>query len=730
MSRPVLLAFACFASFLVLLPLSLKKPGLPMQLYGDEANQYLRASSLINDGDMRCDAEDLGRLFSEYPFAQDVALVLMTDDGWLTARFPGPITFPLIAAPFVALQGAGGLVALNALLWVAVLALAYWRLRRFNDDGPTLLYCLGFLLFSGAFVYLFRMQSEVFIMAAVMASLTLGWTGDRTEETPDVRRWGWLSGLALALAVSHQPALVLIGLPILAGLLNHRRRAAAGWLLGFFACLGLIALLSLALTGRAWAADGSQAEQASVPVEVATYRLSSPYELPWQDGVSPAEVDASLHTTVGGRRSLANIVEDAAFLFWGRRTGLLPYFPLLLPLLWVFATASARSRLQWALVAVLCVLAVLQVIFEPTARALHDGQIGNPRAIIVYPAFLFLLRKIPRATILASYALGTLVLSSLLLTPFGAGVPKAPNHPHARNWPFSSLPFEYPTLGRASDFRQVALHGLGSEDSQAWLWVPSDQANDSSDEIWLLGGESVELWLASRAEVQTMVFNLRNLASYNRIELTLGGQTHERVFESVPTNGVSFQLSFQPREPDRIRFDERGAWYYYRLHLDTLRGEKPRWRRRVPTSDYIGAALTFLGSEEFIARDIFAVEWSACAAPPRMAPEEEFLAVIRAHNRSAYPWPNRGPARVRLSYHWRDLDGREILYNGRRTDLANAVGPGEELVSWLDVQAPSQPGRYVLEIDPVFENVAWFSTRNDQGTCRAELEVIDASAPI
>ena len=37
--------------------------------------------------------------------------------------------------------------------------------------------------------------------------------------------------------------------------------------------------------------------------------------------------------------------------------------------------------------------------------------------------------------------------------------------------------------------------------------------------------------------------------------------------------------------------------------------------------------------------------------------------------------------------------------------------------------APSQPGRYVLELDPVFEHVSWFSKENGGSTFRREIEV-------
>ena len=41
----------------------------------------------------------------------------------------------------------------------------------------------------------------------------------------------------------------------------------------------------------------------------------------------------------------------------------------------------------------------------------------------------------------------------------------------------------------------------------------------------------------------------------------------------------------------------------------------------------------------------------------------------------------------------------------------------------IDVVAPSAPGTYVLELEPVFENVAWFSERNEGTTSRHTVRV-------
>ncbi len=709
MSRSAVLAFACLACFLVLLPLSLKKPGLPMRLSGEEATYFSMAASLAADGDLRCDRADLDRLFAEFPFAEE-RLELDSGDAWTGARFARPLIYPLLAAPFVALWGANGAIALNAIFFLLALAFAWFHLRRVNSDGAALLFGLGFLLFSTAFVYLFRIQPQIMVMAAVTIAMTLGWS------PPPGDRHRWLSGVALGIAMLQQATLGLLAVPLLAGLLR-RRRAGLSWLAGCGATLVLGAALSIAWTGSAWPDHLGHAGTA------AAFTFDSPLSVPIR-GQDTEKAEAT-----GARRSTMDLLEDASFFLWGRRTGILPYFPLVIPILVLFG-AGRRSRRQWLLLAALAVLGVLQVIFEPVSQAFHEGQIGNPHMVGVYPALLFLLKRLPRAVIAACFGLGALVLGALVSSSLGVVVPRAGMHSHTRNLPFSLLPLEYPALGRSSGFDRVGLYGLDSatprpegEGATARLWAPSDQAEARGDELWLLGGESVELWLESRVLLPSAVFSLRNLAPGNLVSMRMAGKESERALDQVPEQGMTFRLEFEPRGADKVRRDRRGLIYYYRLKLETRLGEKPKWRQGIANDDYLGVALYFLGTREFLRRDLYAMEWLACGAPPRVAPEEHFLAVARLRNLSAHSWPDRGPARVRLSYRWLEAGGEEIPHASVRTELPSTVEPGREIASWLSIDAPRAPGSYLLELDPLFENVAWFSSRGPGTTCRVEVEV-------
>jgi hypothetical protein len=100
----------------------------------------------------------------------------MTDDGWQTVWFGKPYLISLFAAPAVAVFGADGFLATN----MALLMLSIWMgtlyLRRFNPDGLALLFSAGFFLLSNAFAYVFWIHTEVLCMASVTACLYLAFT--------------------------------------------------------------------------------------------------------------------------------------------------------------------------------------------------------------------------------------------------------------------------------------------------------------------------------------------------------------------------------------------------------------------------------------------------------------------------------------------------------------------------------------------------------------------------
>jgi hypothetical protein len=93
-----------------------------------------------------------------------------------------------------------------------------------------------------------------------------------------------------------------------------------------------------------------------------------------------------------------------------------------------------------------------------------------------------------------------------------------------------------------------------------------------------------------------------------------------------------------------------------------------------------------------------------------MAPAERRPVYVRVRNLGtvAWPWGWEQEPPIRVSYHWRNIDGTMHTFEGLRTPLTARLAPGDEQIVPVWVDAPREPGRYLLEFDLVHEHVRWF----------------------
>jgi SAM-dependent methyltransferase len=82
---------------------------------------------------------------------------------------------------------------------------------------------------------------------------------------------------------------------------------------------------------------------------------------------------------------------------------------------------------------------------------------------------------------------------------------------------------------------------------------------------------------------------------------------------------------------------------------------------------------------------------------------------VTVRNTGGATWVRMGT--VRLGNHWLGVDGSLLVNDDGRADLRTSVAPGEEVTMTVVVTAPRRPGDYLLELDMVQEDVAWFAER-------------------
>lgn len=739
MSRTVNLFLASVSAFLLLLPLTLAKPGLPPHLKADEAGYYLAALSLAHDKDLRVEPKDVDRAFEEFPFNPVNNLIVMTDDGWRTVYFGKPYIYSLLAAPFAWVFGANGLICFNMLLTLAMVWMGYLYLRRYNPPGLAALFSASFFFLSVGFSYVFWLQPEILNMAAVTACLFFGLPRKDEAGLPDRTREGLyalLSGAALVLAVYNKPMFAALGLaPLWAYARDRRWKTAGVWVLGAVLGMGAVAGLATALTGHPSAYLGVRRQGVS---------LCEPSKMPIAPEVAEATGGVAVaHSPTGNAWTWLirvpdvtayEMVENVWYFLLGRHTGFLVYTPFagLAVILFLLRGRGRRTPERWMLLGMLAAIALYFLVFIAWNWQGGGGFVGNRYYINVIPAFLFLVTEIrPRWLVLLGPVAAGLFLGPLLFTPFGATVPEPTLQAHVRNAPLRYLPFEL-SLRNVPGYERVPMGDFR-------IVGRRDVFRPLGDQMWLGGATQVELYLIGEAPLKKAAFNVTDFAWGNRIELEMGGRRETLQFGDAP---ATRRVVFEGVEPFRVRRKSDATFWVYRLRVTSRTGRIQHWTREYPPNScpyfiqpeetpenfYVGAGLTYLGTGEGLDADVFQVQWGNTVAPAQVKAGEAFTVLTRLFNRSRHPWTANGVARVNLAYHWLDETGKEILRDGLRTPMPWPVPPGGRVSMQQKVLAPETPGKYILELDPVFETVAWFSDRNGKTTFRIPVEVLPAGS--
>ena len=753
MSRVPRLGLLCLTAFLVATPLTFESPGLPAGLKADEPAYFLMALSLAEDGDLRADTGDLSRLFDHFPFSPTNNLILMTDDGWRTAYFGKPYLYSLFAAPFAKAWGPGGVVAFNMALLAGMIWLGSFYLARFNGGGLAALFAAGFFLMSAGTAYAFWIHPEVFNMAAVTACLYLGLFSPGEVRPPhgDYRApSGWraspalraaAAGAALGLAVYNKPMLALLGAAPAWRLLQRREwRGLAAFLLGSVLSLGGAAGIAWGLTGHATTYLG---------VTRGSFEVCRPDTLPVAAATGPTETATAGGGAVARRPASwwwifripelrpAEFLENLRYFLWGRHTGLFIYFPfapLCLLLFLAPGRSGYRSARRWTLLATLAAIALFFLLWIPFNWHGGGGFVGNRYYVNAYPGFLFLVTALrPAWTALVGYALGSVFLGTLLLSPLGRSVPFPTLQSHARGFPFELLPLEL-SLRNVPGYATVQWGGVRFRGRRDVFLPYGDQA-------WIRGAGKTEIWLTTGEPLERPAFLVRNLAPGNTVTLRLEGSEERLEFGAVGPSGETRRVILAPGRP-AVRHRDGRRILVYRMEVAATTGEVRSWTQWYPPQDcsyfpyresseeafYVGAQLTYLGEARRIEQDLYHVEWQACEAPATVAAGAAFPVRVRLANRSGATWPVAGTVRVALSYHWFTADGQAAVWEGERSSLPDTVPPAATVEAVQRVVAPDRPGRYRLTLDPVFERVSWFSERDPEATCSMPV-LVTAAAP-
>lgn len=134
-----------------------------------------------------------------------------------------------------------------------------------------------------------------------------------------------------------------------------------------------------------------------------------------------------------------------------------------------------------------------------------------------------------------------------------------------------------------------------------------------------------------------------------------------------------------------------------------------RWPYKVAVVKGQPRSLAPLRAEAFRA-EIRAVDYAA-----NLKTNQPATIHVAVKNTSPIPWLVRERAvtsfQINVGNHWLDSEGKVVVNDDGRATLLQDLLPGQSSEFSFTINAPKAPGRYLLEIDVLQENVSWFGLK-------------------
>ena len=405
------------------------------QFFSDGATYYSMAWSLVGDGDLEYTAQDLARVKREYPGGPGGIFLKRAFGGfeldsslpWLKPvpedakkiYFGKAMTYPVLAAPFVAAVGTRGFLVFNALCLLVAWGCAYLEIRRRASEGIAMFSSAVLILATIAPVYIFWIQPEVFNLALVSLAL-VAWRRDRPV----------LSALLFGVAGYTKPTHLLMAAPLgLAPLfvpgqpklrrgLEVLRRGAV-----MVGCATALFGANMLVTGE-WNYQGGERKTfgAEFPfdrIEAKDVTFGNAGEWMTTMKLGPLEEGEAESRGSGIAQSPIELQEmfiaNTADFWFGRYAGMLPYFAPAFVALLLFLLVGPRNKDGWFAVTGLLVFYYVSIRILPGPSNWYGGggTVGNRYFMAALPLAIYFL---PRGRELLVAAVGA-VLSATFLLP-------------------------------------------------------------------------------------------------------------------------------------------------------------------------------------------------------------------------------------------------------------------------------------------------------------------------
>lgn len=131
---------------------------------------------------------------------------------------------------------------------------------------------------------------------------------------------------------------------------------------------------------------------------------------------------------------------------------------------------------------------------------------------------------------------------------------------------------------------------------------------------------------------------------------------------------------------------------------------------------YAVASKSLINKEELINRvsqnplnpDSINISIELITRPDTVSINSIFQISVRLANKGRERLASLPPHPIHVSYHWKDSEGKTVVFDGHRTPLSLPLSSGEDQLIMVDVKAPEIPGLYNFELTLVQELCFWF----------------------
>jgi len=122
-------------------------------------------------------------------------------------------------------------------------------------------------------------------------------------------------------------------------------------------------------------------------------------------------------------------------------------------------------------------------------------------------------------------------------------------------------------------------------------------------------------------------------------------------------------------------------------------------------------------------RDNLSIEIIVLQYPTEVKVGNQFHLNLQITNTGSEKMASMEPSPVHISYHWRDNEGKIVIFDGIRTAITPPLYPQEAREIVATVISPLNPGHFLLEITMVQEGCFWFEEICDSLPIKIQIEV-------